>query len=310
MHRAAAALLMTLLVAPAIGGCASILAAPLLGGALIEANSRARDAAVATHADEVAGPAEVMEPGAGTGAIGVASAADADADAEREVSIAAGRTSQAPGGDAEASPGGAASMPAPVRQSAFGPANPGSGPIAFASHSLSQADRDPVLVPRLSALLRDPSSLAIHRSDCGTLPVAALIDLDEADGIFDPGSARRAPRELPLLLDNMRRNGIVVGWISDLPGERGAGLREYLGVSQLDPDAQDVLLLASDGERKQLRRERFAATHCVVAILGQDMADFDELYAYLINPADADHLAAMLGAGWFLLDATSQAGDD
>ena len=45
----------------------------------------------------------------------------------------------------------------------------------------------------------------------------------------------------------------------------------------------------------------FAAEFCVVALAGDERADFDELFQYLKNPAAAAPLEALIGKGWFLI---------
>ena len=72
-------------------------------------------------------------------------------------------------------------------------------------------------------------------------------------------------------------------------------------VAGLDPTGMDTLVLMSDiGERKQTRRDAIANTLCPIAILGDERADFDELYLYLKNPDSAIALDASIGRGWFL----------
>ena len=79
-------------------------------------------------------------------------------------------------------------------------------------------------------------------------------------------------------------------------------MRKALIAAGLDPAGRDELvLLRYPQERKQTRLEDFAAEFCVVALAGDERADFDELFQYLKNPAAAAPLEALIGKGWFLI---------
>lgn len=176
----------------------------------------------------------------------------------------------------------------------------------FAAYVEGQVARDPVLVPRLSAVLREPSSLDGFRAFCGMKPVLAAIDLDSADAAVDPDALETDILALAGPLAALRAKGVAIAWISDLPPQRSAALRSALRESGLDPNGSDMLSLAEGGARKQLRREALQDSHCLVAILGDELADFDELFDYLIDPAAAWQLDEMMDEGWFLLAPTSK----
>ena len=68
------------------------------------------------------------------------------------------------------------------------------------------------------------------------------------------------------------------------------------------PESRDILLLMRyPGDRKQTRREDLARRACLLAIAGDEREDFDELYAYLVNPEAALRLENLIGDGWFLV---------
>ena len=73
-------------------------------------------------------------------------------------------------------------------------------------------------------------------------------------------------------------------------------MRRYLHI----PTARSRQEVLSIQDRKQTRRRAFAEEHCVVAILGDEKADFDELYQYLRSPDDAVTLERLVGDRWFL----------
>jgi predicted secreted acid phosphatase len=103
-------------------------------------------------------------------------------------------------------------------------------------------------------------------------------------------------------LGKLRKAGIVVLWISQLPAARAAAVAQALRSSGLDPTGTDQLLLVRNpNDRKQLLREDASEDVCVVAIAGDQRGDFDELFDYLRRPWEAFGLDTMLGNGWFLV---------
>lgn len=179
-----------------------------------------------------------------------------------------------------------------IRQSSSEPTAPSTGtPLP------SAARRD----PRKSALLKEPASLNTARAACGGKPPAVIIDLDPRGDTFDPLSQPEPALTLGGELARLRDAGIAVFWSTNLAENFVPDLRSTLADAGLDPDGTDrVLALASLKDRKQTRREEVAATHCPIAILGDEKADFDELYEYLRNPENPVAPDALVGAGWFL----------
>ena len=138
--------------------------------------------------------------------------------------------------------------------------------------------------------------------DCRTPAPAVIIDLDDGARPFDPPALGRAPAGVAEGLGKLRKAGIVVLWISQLPAARAADVARALRSSGLDPTGTDQLLLVRNpNDRKQLLREDASEDVCVVAIAGDQRGDFDELFDYLRRPWEAFGLDTMLGNGWFLV---------
>lgn len=170
---------------------------------------------------------------------------------------------------------------------------------AFLTYAREQAALDPVAAPRGSAILAAPGSLQPETVACSTRSSAVVVDLDPAGGTRDFATLAADPA-LAQGLHDLRLDGVFVYWISDASAAEAGTLRKRLTATGLDPTGQDGLLLMRRAEdRKQLRREELAQRHCVIAILGDERSDFDELFDYLKNPAAASALDALIGNGWF-----------
>lgn len=156
----------------------------------------------------------------------------------------------------------------------------------------------------LSAILSDPYALDGQRARC---PVGqqhvVVIDLDPAGGVFAPPAAPERQQGLVLGLAVLREARVVIAWISDLSVEESGNLRNALQKSGLDPRGEDIISLRPDGDgRKQERRDNLARTACIIAIGGDERADFDERFRYLKNPAAGAELEKVIGDGWFLIE--------
>lgn len=155
--------------------------------------------------------------------------------------------------------------------------------------------------PRKSALIADPASLNPEMRECGSLPLAVLIDLDPPGGLLPLGYASRANPALAEALPPLRTNGITIAWITNHPATAARSIRTLLAETGLDARGDDLLLVMRFAtERKQARRTGLAETHCLMAIAGDERADFDELFDYLRDPALARPLDTLIGNGWFL----------
>lgn len=187
----------------------------------------------------------------------------------------------------------------------FQPVGPDSSPYAdFAAHALNQSARlaegkgvqSVVLVPRVDIF--KPETMA-----CESKPLAVVIDLDDQNnrGWIKAETLYRQ-NGLIEVLRSLRAAEISVIWLSDQPAaasEKVSAILEEAGFSQSESD--DFLFLDRGGEdRKQVRRWDAARNYCIVAMAGDDRADFDELYAYLRDPDGAIMLESMFDNGWFL----------
>ena len=160
-----------------------------------------------------------------------------------------------------------------------------------------------------SALLIDPSRLDARRTKCEAFgtgakrPPAVLIDLDDKNGIFDPTViAPTYDGDAYGHLSRLREAGVTIGWMSALTAADAGGIRKALQASGLDVEGRDELVLFRyPDDRKQTRRGEFGSAFCLIAIAGDDRADFDELYQYLLKPGGAISLEPLIGDGWFLL---------
>lgn len=181
---------------------------------------------------------------------------------------------------------------------------------AFLAHASAQAALDPVEAPRSSAILAAPGSLTPATTECAILPPAVVIDLDPKGGTLEIDALAPDP-VLARGLAALRLQGVAVNWISGLSAGKAGALRARLRETGLDPEARDALLLMRRAEdRKQIRRRELSQTHCVVAIAGDERTDFDELFGYLKDPADAADLAPLVGAGWFLVSNPQDTKED
>lgn len=174
---------------------------------------------------------------------------------------------------------------------------------ALAQYALNSLNEQNGRGPARSALLADPSKLDAQRLPCRPNKPAVLIDLDEKGGIFDPNSlAATYDGDAHGHLSRLRESGIAIGWISALTAEHAGAVRGALQISGLDVKGEDDLVLFRySNDRKQTRRAEFGANYCLIAIAGDERADFDELYKYLTRPDAAIALEELIGSGWFLL---------
>lgn len=172
----------------------------------------------------------------------------------------------------------------------------------FVRWSLEQAPKLAEPGRHRSALYETGSSLALPRlRDCKAQVPAVVIDIDTGGAAWSPGSITPAPG-LAGNLARLREAGVVLLWLTTLPAARVGELAAALRDSGLDPDGADPLLLVRGrDDRKQALREDANRDVCVIAIAGDRKSDFDELFDYLRNPADAQSFDTFLGAGWFLV---------
>ncbi|OBX19762.1 hypothetical protein A9995_04145 [Erythrobacter sp. QSSC1-22B] len=196
--------------------------------------------------------------------------------------------------------GGATFRPGPLPAPSAGSDSVVEG---FLAHALDQTQRNPTLTPRQSALLAEPGELRPERMDCGNRAPAVIVDLDPGKDSFDPLAPVAGNPRLAEALAELREREVTVFWTSHLGEGFEDSVRGVLAETGLDPQGLDrLVLLRSLDQRKHTRRTEIAQTHCVVAMMGDERADFDELFHYLRRPDTALRLDAMLGSGWFLAD--------
>lgn len=206
-----------------------------------------------------------------------------------------------PASPASSAPAGAAQAPGTRGAEELSPAPPAGTYDALFEHAIAQAARDPADEPRHSAILAEPGTLAPETTDCAILPPAVVLDLDPGDATRDFATLAPDPA-LARGLAALRQQNIAIFWISSASAGRAGTLRTRLRENRLDPAGRDgLLLMRGSQDRKQIRREELAKTHCVVAIAGDRRSDFDELFEYLKEPAAASALDPLFGNGWFLL---------
>ncbi|MEM7690730.1 MAG: hypothetical protein AAF291_17080 [Pseudomonadota bacterium] len=170
-----------------------------------------------------------------------------------------------------------------------------------AEPSLSSATRP------LSARLKNPAALDGVRARCEAREPAVLIDLDKAGEGFSPEATFAASLAAAQDLAALRKADIAIAWISGASAAYAGDVRAKLRSSGLDPEGEDqILLMRYPGDRKQTRREELANATCLLAIAGDERADFDELFEYLSRPEAAQGLDLLIGDGWFLLPGFPQ----
>jgi hypothetical protein len=156
--------------------------------------------------------------------------------------------------------------------------------------------------PQSALIVADGQMLSPDRRPCANRHPAVIVDLDKAGEAFSPDPGARPQAGLAAGLARLREAGIVVLWVSSLPASRVEQVAAALRAANLDPQGKDQFLLARYAEdRKQVLREEANRDVCVIAIAGDQRADFDELFDYLRDPASAIGLDVMLGQGWFLV---------
>ena len=239
------------------------------------------------------------------------SSEDADGDQTGVVQVALAAPTTDPAPLTQSSEGGAEGVGEPMSEAqqtgASEPAKPTimpAGPTSyayanFAAYSLAQAV--PGTGTLQSALLANPAALDGERLQCGEAPPAVLIDLDPVGGMFALEGSAIGDTALAAQLDMLRRQGVTVGWISQRLMIDAERVRATLVNSGLDPIGEDtLLLLQSFGQSKQQRRHAFGQDHCLVAIAGDTLSDFDELFDYLKDQNAAMRLHTLRDAGWFI----------
>lgn len=218
----------------------------------------------------------------------------------------------------------------------------GSGESAASSIQAYHALRDHVLAaaatrPARSVVLSAGATLG--RPDyvsCGRKPLAVILDVDETviqnlgyeydealtgrgfdSAIWGRWERTGADKVLPVpgavtALQAIRRVGVAVIFNSNRNAASADQTEAAIVGAGLGPAKHgETLFLSGDdatGSAKDGRRARIAARHCVVAMAGDQLGDFSDLFnARTLTVAERRRLAgsgataAMWGSGWFML---------
>ena len=132
---------------------------------------------------------------------------------------------------------------------------------------------------------------------CDDRPLAIIIDLD-VSGIT---ATLDLPVPLNADLEKLREAKVEIIWLSQRPESARSQLINQMQGAGLPLGDKDVLMLSRGrGDRKQDLRHDAGLGRCVIALMGDEKADFDELFAYLRNPDDAFALDPLWNNGWFI----------
>lgn len=136
---------------------------------------------------------------------------------------------------------------------------------------------------------------------CARREPLVIFDADPAAAPANDSATQAAWRET---LASIRASGVGILWVTERFENETAALRPAL------PGAEPADAIAgrnAPDDRKQAIRQRWAATHCILAVVGDVRADADEAYAYLRDPATPLPIDSHWGAGWFLIPLPSVA---
>ncbi len=316
--RVVAAVAVTLVAAPLLSGCIAAAALPVLAaGGVVKSRGDGKPPRTGARVALPAETATAEAPPAG------APAPDPVPATVRETVFPDGTQVTVTNTIARRAPAGPTAAPAPapadasdgeraVRLTTLAALPPPSGTAtgasshrdyaAFADFAAEQAALPVIGSERQSVMLANPDEMTAQTRSCSIQPAGVLIDLDPGAANVDVTKVRPADPGIAARLQSLRTDGVTIGWVSARTADQAGAIRRALQVSGLDPAGRDELvLLRFPEERKQTRRDDFAKTHCVVAIAGDERSDFDELFAYLRDPAAALPLDKLIGAGWFLV---------
>ncbi|WBY16785.1 hypothetical protein PF049_01045 [Erythrobacteraceae bacterium WH01K] len=154
---------------------------------------------------------------------------------------------------------------------------------------------------RQSAMLLNPHRLDAELTDCGDQPSAVLLDMDPVDALAPLANTQRNNPHLGRALAGLRDRDVEVLWITGHTADRAGAVRRSLSAAGLDVSGQDTLVtMRYPTDRKQTRRRDLAEDYCILAMLGDEKADFDELYDHLLRPESAAPLQRLIGTRWFI----------
>ncbi|WP_404712747.1 HAD family acid phosphatase [Sphingomonas sp. MMS24-J13] len=191
---------------------------------------------------------------------------------------------------------------------------------------------------RRSVVLAPDASLADpHFPDCGSKPPAIVLDVDETsilnlgaeyddlaagrktfnDDAWDRWEKTGANYVLPTpgareALDHIRALGVTVIFNTNRALANAAGAQAAIDAAGLGParHGETLFLMGDDatGSRKDGRRQTISARYCVLAMGGDQLGDFTDLFNTEPNGIAARRAATALpgiaelwGNGWFVL---------
>lgn len=171
--------------------------------------------------------------------------------------------------------------------------------------------------------------------DCGTDPMAVVLDVDETvllnlgfeydaalhPGPYDParwtaweesGSDKvAAVPGAAKALAVIRSMGVAVIFNSNRSAQTAARTQAAIEGAGLGPAVRgETLFLQGDdryGTKKDHRRQVIAAKYCIIAMVGDQLGDFSDKFNDITSPADrraatlAPPIASKWGAGWFVM---------
>ncbi len=190
--------------------------------------------------------------------------------------------------------------------------------------------------PKDSVVLDENATLAAPTFlPCGAKPLAAVFDVDETvllnlgfeydaarhPGAYDSGkweawektgAAAVAPTPGAVkALALLRELGVTIIFNSNRSAGNAAQTQVAIEGAGLGPAVHgETLFLQGDtpgGSRKDSRRAMIATRYCVIAMAGDQLGDFSDLFNDIATPADrraatlAPPISAKWGAGWFVL---------
>lgn len=192
---------------------------------------------------------------------------------------------------------------------------------ALEGFALAQAARRPAD----SVILAEGATLAAPEwVPCGDKPLAVVFDIDETvvlnTGLMHSRAAGPgAPRDMTVLpvpgareaIRALKAAGITPIYITNRTANMTSAVIAALVSVGLDaPVHGETLLLNGDDAlrgNKDGRRSSIAGKWCVVAMAGDQLADFSELFNRIVSVADrrraalSGPIAAEWGRGWFVL---------
>jgi 5'-nucleotidase (lipoprotein e(P4) family) len=201
--------------------------------------------------------------------------------------------------------------------------------VRWAQDALARRPTDSVVLDEGATLAR-PAWVP-----CGAKPLAAVFDVDETvllnlgaeydaavhPGPFDPkrwdawereGAAKvAAVPGARAALDRLRALGVTVVFNTNRSAANATQTETAIDGTGLGPAVHGrTLWLQGDdttGGHKDARRRRIAAQYCVIAMGGDQLGDFTDLFNARLSPGErraavaAPPIEARWGAGWFVL---------